>query len=85
VSGANVELVREFIDAFNRGDVDTMFAALDPEVELHEWPTAPGAQSFRGQEGARQALEGWFEAWEWMRVEIEDVADLDDRALVTLR
>jgi ketosteroid isomerase-like protein len=81
---ANIALVRKFVHAFNRGDVDTMVAGLDPEVELHEWPAAPGARSFRGPEGARQALAGWFEIWEWMTVEIEDLVDLDDRVLVTL-
>jgi ketosteroid isomerase-like protein len=80
----NVTLVRKFVDAFNRGDIEAMVAGLDPAVELHEWPTAPGARTFRGPEGAREALDDWFEVWEWMKIEIEDLVDLDDRMLVTL-
>jgi ketosteroid isomerase-like protein len=80
----NVALVRRFVEAFNHGDLEAMLAGVDPEVELHEWPTAPGAQSFAGPEGARQALEGWFEIWEWMRIQIEDLVDLGDKVLVTL-
>jgi ketosteroid isomerase-like protein len=84
VTDDKLAAVRRFIEAFNRGDVDAMLADVDPDVELHEWPTAPGAQSYRGVEGARAALDGWFEIWEWMKVEIEDLVDLGDRVLVTL-
>jgi ketosteroid isomerase-like protein len=78
-----VEIVRSWSDAFNRGDFDATLAALAPEVELHEWPTAPGARSYHGHDGARQALDSWFEAWEWMQVEILDIVEADDRVLVT--
>jgi ketosteroid isomerase-like protein len=56
----------------------------DPDVEVHEWPTAPGASVFRGLDGARSAIEGWFDVWEWMKVEIVDFVDAGDRVLVTL-
>jgi ketosteroid isomerase-like protein len=81
---SNLAALKNFVEAFNRRDVDAMVADLDPGVELHEWPEAPGAQSFRGPEGARRAMEGWFEAWEWMQVEITDVQESEDRVLVTL-
>jgi ketosteroid isomerase-like protein len=81
---ANVSLVRRFVEAFNRRDVDSMDGYYDPDVELHEWPTAPGAQVYHGIEGVRSALDNWFEIWEWMRVEIVDLLDLGDRVLVTL-
>jgi ketosteroid isomerase-like protein len=83
VASENVEIVRRWVEAFNQRDVDAVIDTLDPEIELHEWPTAPGAQTYHGQEGVRQAVDSWFEAWEWMRVEIEDIVDLDDRVLIT--
>jgi hypothetical protein len=76
--------VQGFVDSFNRRDLDALTADLHPEVELHEWPEAPGAQTFRGPAGAREAVEGWFEAWESMHIEIQDVEEADDRILVTL-
>jgi ketosteroid isomerase-like protein len=79
----NVAVVRRFTDAFNRRDFDALTAEVDPEIQLHEWPTAPGAQSYRGPDGVRSAIENWFESWEWMRVEIEDLEERDDRVLVT--
>jgi ketosteroid isomerase-like protein len=79
----NAGHVRRFIDAFNRGDLEAAIGGLADDSELHEWPNAPGAQTFRGPEGARAALAGWFEVWEWMKVEIEEIIDLGDRLLVT--
>jgi ketosteroid isomerase-like protein len=81
---SNVQLLHEFIDAFNRLDVDSVVADLDPEVELHEWPEAPGARSYRGPDGVRQALEVWFDVWEWMRVEVKDIREVGNQILVTL-
>jgi ketosteroid isomerase-like protein len=80
----NVELVRRFVDAFNRSDVESLAGYYHPDVELHEWPTAPGAGSYRGIDGVRSALNNWFEVWEWMRVEIVEMVDAGEQVLVTL-
>jgi hypothetical protein len=79
----NVAAVRRFVDAFNRLDLDAVVGDIDPEAELHEWPEAPGARSYRGAEGVRAAIDAWFETWEWMRVEIEDIFDAGDHVVVT--
>jgi ketosteroid isomerase-like protein len=85
MSEANVEIIRRFVEAFNRLDLDSTVGILDPEVELHEWPEAPGARTYHGQDGAREALASWFDVWEWMHVEIEDILEAgDQRMLVTL-
>jgi ketosteroid isomerase-like protein len=77
-------LVHSFVDAFNRLDIDWVVSELDPEVELHEWPTAPDAQTYHGHEGARQAMNSWFESWQWMQVEVLEIVELGGRALITL-
>jgi ketosteroid isomerase-like protein len=84
MSAENVELVRRFVDAFNRRDLESMGGYFEPDVELHEWPAAPGARSYHGIDGVRAALDNWFEVWEWMRVEVVDLVDAGDRVLVTL-
>jgi ketosteroid isomerase-like protein len=84
MSADNVELIRRFVDAFNRGEVESMAEHYDPDVELHEWPTAPGASVYRGAEGVLSAIDGWFEIWEWMRVEIVELVDAGDDVLVIL-
>ena len=76
--------MRRLVDAYNRVDLEAMEAISVPDVELHEWPEAPGARAYHGAEGLRQALDSWFESWEWMQVEIEGIVDLGDRVLMTL-
>src|SRR5690349_905210 len=58
-------------------------AHVEPDVELDEWPTAPGAGTYRGRDGLRQALASWFESWEWMEVQILDLREAGDHVLVT--
>jgi ketosteroid isomerase-like protein len=78
-------IVRRFVDAFNRRDFDAAIRGLlDPDCELHEWPMAPGARSYHGHDGVREALETWFESWEWMQVEVVEIVDRGDRSLVVL-
>jgi ketosteroid isomerase-like protein len=85
MSEDHLEVVRRFVDAFNRSDVESLTHLYDPDVELHEWPTAPGATVYRGIDAARSALDSWFEVWEWMRVEIVDLVDVgNDQVFVTL-
>ncbi len=43
MSQKNVELARQALEAFNRGDRDAWFHLHDPELEFHadpEWPEA---------------------------------------------
>ena len=80
----NVESVRRFIEAFNQLDLDAVLSEAAPDVELSEWPTAPGAGTYRGVEGVREAIANWFDAWEWMQVEIEHLREVGDHVLVQL-
>lgn len=80
----NLDVLHRFVDAFNSRDVDLIASDIDPDAELHEWPEAPGAQSYTGPDGLRRALEVWFDAWESMQIEITDTQEIDDRILVTL-
>ena len=84
MSAEHVAQVRRFVDAFNRRDVQAVIADADPDVELHEWREAPGAQSYRGPDGVRAAIDSWFETWEWMQVEIAEIVDAGDHVLVVL-
>ena len=84
MSSENVASVRRFVDAFNRRDLDSVVSDMDPDLHLDEWQEAPGARSYRGPEGVQAALDSWFETWEWMRVEIEDLREAGDRVFFSL-
>ena len=84
MSSENVAIVRKYIEAFNRRDFDSLIADTDPAVELSEWPEAPGAQTYHGPDGLRQAFEKWFESWEWMHLDIAEIIDAGSHVLVGL-
>ena len=79
-----VATVLRLNEAFNRRDIDEMLRDLDSDVELSEWPDAPGARIFQGPDGARRAFEGWFETWEWMQVDVEEVDEVGERVMATV-
>jgi ketosteroid isomerase-like protein len=80
----NVAAVRRYVDAFNRLDLDAATSGLDPAIELREWPEAPGSQAYHGVDGVRRAFDTWFEMWEWMKLEIEEIHPAGDSVLFTL-
>jgi ketosteroid isomerase-like protein len=79
MSQDNVELMREWNEAFNRRDLDAWLALMDPNIEI--------TSSFMGGE-----LHGHEGACEWLlevegtmpdfRVEIQEIQDLGDVLLV---
>jgi ketosteroid isomerase-like protein len=50
VAQANVELVRGVYDAFAQGDVDAVFAAMEPDVEWDESEGMPYGGVYRGRD-----------------------------------
>jgi ketosteroid isomerase-like protein len=72
------------VDAFNRRDFDALIADTGPGTVLHEWPLAPGAQTYRGPDGLRAAVDNWFESWGWMQIEIEKLEEAGNRVMATL-
>jgi ketosteroid isomerase-like protein len=53
MSEENVEIVRRVFEALNRGDLDALVEAYDPEVEIVTLMLG----TYHGPEGARQAIE----------------------------
>ena len=50
MSQANVELVQGVYEVFGRGDVDAVFAAMEPEIEWDECEGMPYGGVYRGRE-----------------------------------
>jgi ketosteroid isomerase-like protein len=68
VSKDNVEIVRRVIEAHDRGDFTTVFAAYDPGIEWHiarvMAPVGGLEPVYHGHEGVRAFWRRWFAAWE---------------------
>ena len=90
MSRENVELVRAVIEASQRGEMDKVFAAYDPEVE---WCVGEGARPtpisdfepvYRGHDGIRQFWRTWAEAWETPTFEYEEFVDAGETVVSVL-
>ena len=85
MSRANVEIAKQVIDAFNRRDVDAIFACVNPDVEWFPAMTLGGGP-LRGREGIESYVREVSDTWEEYRVVGQDFRDLgDDQVLVLSR
>ncbi len=73
----------EGIEAFNRGDVDTVLALLDPDVETHVDPRLMNPGTHRGHEGYLEMVGAWTEAWGSLEAELLEVSEPDERHMLT--
>jgi ketosteroid isomerase-like protein len=77
MSQQNVELLHQAIDAFNRRDLDTFLALMDPGVEFTPYERAvEGLGPYRGHDGIRAWWEDSFTALPDLRAELSEVRDL---------
>jgi ketosteroid isomerase-like protein len=87
MSQENVEIterVRTFWEAFNRRDLDVLFAQLDPEMEY-----TPVEENvvYRGREAFTEYIARWLEAWDKCVVHPEEIeiSPAEDRGFVAIR
>jgi ketosteroid isomerase-like protein len=64
MSAADVELVRELYDAFNRGEYERASSMLHEDVELHQPPEMPGGDSYFGRQEFARGLARWLSEFE---------------------
>ena len=82
----NVQVIREFIDAFNRRDYRACLEAIDPEVEWHPPPDIPNAAVSIGRDALVANFQDWFGAWEDYRSVTEEILEgADDTVVVSAR
>jgi ketosteroid isomerase-like protein len=87
VAQENLEIARRWVDAINRGDVETLLSLCDAEVTFE--PVRSSMQgAYRGYAGVREWWADTSETFERFSLELDDLRDLGgDRvlALGTLR
>jgi ketosteroid isomerase-like protein len=79
-----VDVATRAVDAFNRRDVDGLFAELaTPDFEWHGAAVrALGGDEYRGREGVERLHRDQSENWEELQNVAEEFRDLGDRVLV---
>lgn len=65
----NVELLRAWIDAFNRRDHDGIARLNHPSVEWQTSTEDPDATIHRGREAVRRYIEGYLDAFPDLHIE----------------
>jgi uncharacterized protein len=81
----NVELVREIIQALNRGDVEAMLALMEPDFEWRPIEDSPISGNYRGHEDVRRYVEDWLSTFDDLRVELEEPSAIGDQVVVVAR
>ena len=84
-----MEVVRELYEATARRDTDSVYALYDPEIEwdVSQDPTMLpmfGSAVYRGHDGLRHFFHEWFETWEEIRNEPDELIDLGDSVVVVV-
>ena len=83
MSKENVEAVRQFYDALNRGDWDAVFRHTHPDFELTT-QRGPNAGTLRGRESVQGFGEDYIGAFGSFVVEPEEFFEKDDRVLAVV-
>jgi uncharacterized protein len=90
MSTENVELVRQLYDAVAQRDSETVLSIYHPDVEwdhTHNQAAAGlmgGQIVYYGHEGLRQWSRDWYEAWEQVDADLEEVIDAGDHVVAVL-
>jgi ketosteroid isomerase-like protein len=75
MSRDNVAIMRAGFEAFARGELNALAAMLDPNVE---WKALEDPEPRRGVEGVLESIAGWFEIWDDVNIELEELIDAGD-------
>src|SRR5512132_1096872 len=86
MSQENVDLVRRAFEAFARGDLDAMFANMDPAVRLEDHDRSlDSPATYVGHDGFLQGIALVNEGFEDVRYTPVEFNDMEGRVLVTVR
>jgi ketosteroid isomerase-like protein len=73
---ADVELVRDIIEALNMGDVDGMLARMHPDFEWRPLESSPVARVYRGHNQVRGYVEDWLSTLDGVRLDVQETAEV---------
>jgi ketosteroid isomerase-like protein len=75
MSQENVELVRAAWEAWERRDMEAIFAFYDPEIVWDQTHYGEPSGVYHGHDGIRQFLREWFASFESYYVHAEEFTD----------
>jgi ketosteroid isomerase-like protein len=82
MSERNVEMVRDALEAFRRGDVDVALEHAHPDLISRR--TDPDGAVFHGRDGLLALMADWVEGFEEWTYRAEEFIDAGDHVVVRL-
>jgi ketosteroid isomerase-like protein len=82
MSRRNVEIVRESLEAFQRGDVDAALAVARPDLVCTRHD--PDGAVFHGHDGFLALVADWIEGWTEWSFRGDEYVDLGDEVVVRM-
>jgi ketosteroid isomerase-like protein len=73
MSQENVEIVREAIEAFNRGDFEAALKRMHRDIEWQTLDAFPDAETYRGREEVREFWQMWRDTFRGFRLHLRNV------------
>jgi uncharacterized protein len=74
IAARNREAIMRAYESLAAGNVDAWWSVFDPDVVFHEAACLPYGGTHRGLDAAKKANAGIFEAYDWSKAVIEDIA-----------
>src|SRR5688572_5290775 len=75
----NLEVVRQFNDALNRRDIDTMMRLTSEDCIFENTSPAPDGTRYEGQAAVRTFWENFFKGSAQATIEVEEIFARDNR------
>jgi ketosteroid isomerase-like protein len=82
--GENIELVREALAAFTRGEVERALEFADPNIVCLRAPPLPDPQTYHGLAGVLQMYEDWTADFDEFQMDPVEFTESGDRVIVEM-
>lgn len=85
MASENVEVIRRNFEAFDRGDVDTVFVRVSPDFVIGDRAVPEGSPAVKGPAALAATIDDIREAFGDVRWDPLEFVDLGERVLVRVR
>jgi ketosteroid isomerase-like protein len=82
MSQENIDFMREAFRAFAGADMTTLAGLLDPDLQ---WKAVEDPEPKRGFDGVLESLGAWYEVWDEVHVELEELIDGGTNVVAVVR
>jgi ketosteroid isomerase-like protein len=82
MSQENLDAVRGAYEALNQGNAEAVLGAIHDEMEFREPESLPYGGTYRGPQGMGELFEALASNWDELHLEIEQLLDAGDWAVV---